>query len=327
MENKPPFNISEEMLEYVAEIAEAIGGIKNVDSLDKLPRLRKAGRIKSIHSSLSIENNSLSIDQVSDIIDGKRVIAPPDEILEVKNAFAAYKQLEDIDPYKVEDLLWTHGIMTNGLVEESGKFRTVDEGVYNSDGCVVHIAPPPRMVPTLIGDLFEWLKTAKVHALIKSSVFHYEFEFIHPFRDGNGRLGRLWHTAILMTWKPVFAWIPIESVIRERQAEYYEAIAASTSAGNSDSFILFMLRATLDAVRSIVTDTKAHINHIDTRVRELMAVLEVYPMSALEIMERLNLKSRNSFRSNYLNPAIEAGLVGLTEPDKPTSRNQRYFKK
>jgi len=323
---KPPFNITEEMLGYVAEIAEALGGIKSVETLDKLPRLRRIGRIKSIHSSLAIEKNSLTLDQVSDIIEGKRVIGPPDEIREVQNAFAAYKELENIDPYDMKHLLHVHGIMVNGLVEESGEFRTVNEGIYSSNGRVVP-APQPHMVPALMEDLFDWLRTSKTHALIKSSVFHYEFEFIHPFRDGNGRIGRLWQTATLMTWKPVFAWIPIESIIQERQAEYYEAIARSTSAGNSDAFILFMLKATLDAVQAISTDAQAHINHINTRMRDLLAALEYHPMTAAEIMERLNMRSRNTFRANYLNPAIEAGLVFMTEPDKPTSRNQMYFKK
>jgi len=327
MPNKPPFNITEEMLGYVAEIAEALGGIKSVETLDKLPRLRRIGRIKSVHSSLAIENNSLTLDQVSDILEGKRVIGPPDEILEVKNAFAAYKELENVDPYDIKDLLRVHGIMTAGLVEESGKFRTVNEGVYASDGRVVHVAPQPIMIGGLMRDLFDWMKTSKAHALIKSSVFHYEFEFIHPFRDGNGRIGRLWHTAILMTWKPVFAWIPIESIIRERQAEYYNAITQSTSEGTSDTFILFMLKATLDAVKEIVTDAQAHINHINTRIRDLMAVLEYYPMGTLELMERLKLRSRKSFYANYLKPAIEAGLVFMTVPDKPTSRNQLYYKK
>jgi len=326
MIKKPPFNITEEMLEYVAEIAEVLGGIKSVENLDKLPRLRRIGRVKSIHSSLVIENNSLTLGQVSDIIEGKRVIGPPNEIREVKNAYEAYKELENLDPCNIKDLLRVHGIIAGGLVEESGKFRTVNEGVYGGDGRLIHMAPPPRMVPDLMRALFDWLKASKVHALIKSAVFHYEFEFIHPFRDGNGRIGRLWHTAVLMTWKPVFAWIPIESILRERKAEYYKAIASSSSAGESDSFILFMLRATLDAVKGIVSDAQAHINHIDTRMRDILAVLEYYPMSATEIMERLKLKSRDGFRNNYLKPAIEVGLVFMTEPDNPTSKNQRYFK-
>jgi Fic family protein len=217
--------------------------------------------------------------------------------------------------------------MMGSLIEESGKFRTVCVGVFGGDGRAVHVAPPPNIVPELMVNLFKWLKDSNAHVLIKSSIFHYEFEFIHPFRDGNGRMGRLWQTAILMTWKPIFAWIPVESVIRERQAEYYDAIAASNAEGISNKFILFMLRATLDAVKTTASDVQAHVNHIDERVRDLLAVLETYPMSSAELMERLGLRSRDAFRNNDLRPAIEDGLVTLTEPAKPTSRNQRYFKK
>ena len=322
----PPFSLTEEMLDIISEISETLGNIKNIEELNKLPRLRRIGRLKSIQSSLAIENNSLSITQVSDVIDGKRVLGPPNEIQEVKNAFAAYSELERINPYNVNDLLRIHKMMTTGLIEESGKFRTVNEGIYNIEGIVVHFAPPPSRVPELMDDLFNWLNNSKAHALIKSSVFHYEFEFIHPFRDGNGRIGRLWQTAILMTWKPVFAWIPVETVIRERQTEYYEAIASSTAAGNSNVFIEFMLKAILDSVRTSAADAKTHIYHMNTRVRELMAVMEDYPLSSVELMERLGLKSRDGFRNNYLNPAIEAGLVSLTEPNSPRSKNQRYFK-
>ena len=327
MSNTPPFSLTEGMLDLVAEISEMLGGIKNIDDVNRLPRLRKIGRIRSIQSSLAIENNSLSFEQVSDIINGKHVIGPQNEILEVKNAFAAYQELENIDPYDINDLLKIHGMMTSGLIDESGKFRTVNEGIYDSNGRAVHIAPPPNMVPKLMGDLFEWLKNSKTHPLIRSSVFHYEFEFIHPFRDGNGRIGRLWQTAILMNWKPVFAWIPVESVIRERQQEYYDSISISTAAGNSDAFVIFMLNAISESVRQITEDIRSHLDHINTRVRELMAVMEFYPLSSMELMERLGLTSRDAFRNNYMKPAIEAGLVSLTEPDRPTSGNQRYFKR
>ena len=327
MRYTPPFSLTEKMMDIISEISETLGMISNVEELNKLPRLRRIGRLKSIQSSLAIENNSLSIDQVSDIVDGKRVIGPLNEIQEVKNAFSAYAELERVDPFDIKDLLRIHDIMTAGLIEESGKFRTVNEGVYDSDGTAVHLAPPPYRVPELMNDLFDWLKNSKTHALIKSSVFHYEFEFIHPFRDGNGRIGRLWQTAILMTWKPIFAWIPVESVIRERQMEYYEAISSSTNAGNSNIFIEFMLTAVLDSVRTAAANTRVHINHMNTRVHELMAVLEPYPLTSVELMERLKLKSRDAFRNNYLNPAIEAGLISLTEPDSPRNRNQRYFKK
>lgn len=323
----PPFGLTDEMMQTVSETSELLGRIKGLENLDKFPRLRRAGRIKTIHSSLAIENNTLTIEQVSDIIDGKRVLGPPDEILEVKNAHAAYKELENIDAFSMKDMLRTHKIMMNGLIEESGRLRTVSAGVFTSDGQKVHSAPEPIHLSGLMNDLFEWIKTTKTHPLICSSVFHYEFEFIHPFRDGNGRMGRLWQTAILMRWKPVFEWIPVESIIRERQTEYYNAIRGSTKNVNSNEFIIYMLKAIHDAVEAIVSDAQKHINHINVRVRELLAVLEQYPQSAIQLMERLDLRSRDAFRNNYLRPAMEAGLVSLTEPDKPRSKNQMYFRK
>jgi len=323
----PPFNLTDEMLQLTSEISELLGRIGGLEDLDKLPRLRRAGRIKTIHSSLAIENNTLTIEQVTDIIDGKRVLGPPDEILEVKNAHTAYKELENVDAFEMKDILRIHKIMMNGLVEENGRLRTVNAGVFTSDGQKIHSAPRPELLPGLMSDLFDWLKVTKTHPLIGSSVFHYEFEYIHPFRDGNGRMGRYWQTAILMKWKPVFAWIPIESIIRERQTEYYNAIRTSSKNVSSNEFILYMLKAILDSVKAIVSDAQKHINHINIRVRELLAVLEAYPQSATQLMERLNLRSRDAFRNNYLRPAIEAGLVSLTEPDRPTSKNQMYLKR
>ena len=323
----PPFSLNDEMLEYVTDIAEMLGRISNVGALDKLPKLRRAGRIKSIHSSLAIEKNTLTIEQVTDIINGKRVLGPPNEIQEVKNAIEAYKEIETADPNSVKEMLKIHGIMMKGLVDNAGSFRPGQVGVFDGGGKVIHMAPPAINVPGLIGELFDWLRNSKAHPLIKSSVFHYEFEFIHPFPDGNGRMGRLWQTIILSAWKPIFAWIPIESIVKERQQGYYDAITLSTSSGNSNPFIIYMLKAISDAVQDIVNDTREHLNHISERVRKLLAVMQDYPMSASEIMSLLGMKSRVSFRTNYLQPAIEAGLIGLTDPDVPTNRNQRYFKK
>lgn len=322
----PPFDLTEEMLELVSNIMEYLGQIAGVESLDKLPRLRRSNRIKSIHSSLAIENNTLTFEQVSDILGGKRVLGPPDEIQEVKNAFAAYKELENVNAYNLKDLLKVHALMMNGLIAQSGKFRSNSVGVFDKTK-VVHVAPPHDRVQGLMEDLFKWLKATKTHPLIKSSVFHYEFEFIHPFVDGNGRMGRLWQTAILSEWKPIFLWIPIESIIISRQVEYYDAIKASTSEGKSNAFIVFMLRTILNAVHNIVEEAQNHINHISIRVKKLLAVIQEYPMTTIEIMALLGLKSRETFRKNYLYPAIEAGLVGMTIPEKPTSKNQRYFKK
>lgn len=328
MEDKyiPPYEITDEMLELVSEIMENLGKLSGVNELEKLPRLRRVSRIKSIHSSLAIENNTLSIEQVTDVINGKRVLAPQKDIEEVHNAFNAYEKLSEINPYSIDDLLKIHGIMMNGLVKEAGSLRSGQVGVYNQDGKVVHLAPPADFVPQQLGQLFDWVKNSNANMLIKSSVFHYEFEFIHPFNDGNGRTGRLWQTALLASWKPIFAWIPIESIIKDNQEDYYNAITLSTSQGKSNIFIEFMLDVINKAIKDIITDTRNHYNHINNQIAELMKVIESYPQSATELMEKLNLKSRLGFRKNYLQPALDAGLIGMTEPDKPTSKNQKYFK-
>lgn len=328
MEDKyiPPYEITDEMLELVSEIMENLGKLSGVNELEKLPRLRRVSRIKSIHSSLAIENNTLSIEQVTDVINGKRVLAPQKDIEEVHNAFNAYEKLSEINPYSIDDLLKVHGIMMNGLVKEAGRLRSGQVGVYNQDGKVVHLAPPADFVPQQLGQLFDWVKNSNANMLIKSSVFHYEFEFIHPFNDGNGRTGRLWQTALLASWKPIFAWIPIESIIKDNQEDYYNAITLSTSKGKSNIFIEFMLDVINKAIKDIITDTRNHYNHINNQITELMKVIESYPQSATELMEKLNLKSRLGFRKNYLQPALDAGLIGMTEPDKPTSKNQKYFK-
>lgn len=328
MEDKyiPPYEITDEMLELVSEIMENLGKLSGVNELEKLPRLRRVSRIKSIHSSLAIENNTLSIEQVTDVINGKRVLAPQKDIEEVHNAFNAYEKLSEINPYSIDDLLKIHGIMMNGLVKEAGRLRSGQVGVYNQDGKVVHLAPPADFVPQQLGQLFDWVKNSNANMLIKSSVFHYEFEFIHPFNDGNGRTGRLWQTALLASWKPIFAWIPIESIIKDNQEDYYNAITLSTGQSKSNIFIEFMLDVINKAIKDIITDTRNHYNHINNQITELMKVIESYPQSATELMEKLNLKSRLGFRKNYLQPALDAGLIGMTEPDKPTSKNQKYFK-
>lgn len=323
----PPYEITDEMLELVSQIMERLGQLKSVNNLEKLPRLRKVSRIKSIQSSLAIENNTLSIEQVTDVIDGKRVLGPQEDILAVQNANLVYSLLESINPYDINLLLKAHGIMMHDLIPEAGKFRTGQVGVYNERKEVVHLAPPPELVPSQMESLFSWVKESPANMLIKSSVFHYEFEFIHPFMDGNGRTGRLWQTALLASWKPIFAWIPIESIIKDNQEEYYNAISLSTSQGKSNAFILFMLRVINKAVQEIESNTRNHVNHISNQISALMKVMADYPMSATEIMQKLNLKSRISFRQNYLKPAIEAGLIEMTEPNNPTSKNQKYYKK
>lgn len=322
----PPYDITEEMLELASEITENLGRLSSISDLERLPRLRRVNRIKSIQSSLAIENNTLSLEQVTDVIDGKRVLGPEDDIIAVKNAFEVYKRLSEFDPFSLGDMQKAHGIMMNGLMSGAGELRTGPVGVFNEKGEVIHIAPPQEMVPDLMTQLFDWLKNSKTNMLIRSSVFHYEFEFIHPFGDGNGRTGRLWQTALLASWKPIFEWVPIESIIKDNQEGYYSAIALSSSEGKSNTFIMFMLGVIKKAVEEIVRDTHNHQIHISNQIKTLMSVIEVYPMSAVELMAKLGLKSRLTFRKNYLQPALEAGLIAMTDPDNPTNRNQRYYK-
>lgn len=240
---EPPFHITNAMLQLVSSISEKVGRLSLLEHSEALPHLRRNNRIRSIHSSLKIEANSLSLTQVRDVIGGRPVPGDRKEIQEVKNAYAAYAQLDAIDPYELSDLKRIHGVMTQCTVEDSGVFRRGEEGVFSGDACIF-MAPPARRVPELINALFAWMKSEckTVHPLILSAVFHYEFVFIHPFADGNGRIARLWHTAILAKWKPVFACIPIESQIEKFQQEYYQAIASCHTAGNSDLFIEFMLK-------------------------------------------------------------------------------------
>ena len=240
---KPPFEITNQMIGYVAEIAELVGKLSAVFSLSANPTLLRSNRIRTIHGSLAIEQNTLSLEQVTAVLNGKHVLAPPKDIAEVKNAYEIYERLDELDPYSVDDLLTAHAIMTRGLVEESGVFRSRPVGVVDSEGPVLHFGTLPQYVPDLVIELLGWTKTSEVHMLIRSCVFHYELELIHPFADGNGRVGRLWHTLLLSKWNSAFAWLPVESIIHDRQQEYYAAINASNDAGESTVFIEFMLSA------------------------------------------------------------------------------------
>lgn len=238
---KPPFEITNTMIHEVAEIAELIGKLTTTNKLAANPTLRRTNRIRTIHGSLAIEQNTLSLEQVTAVLNGKQVIAPPKDIAEVKNAYEIYECMDELDPYSVDDLLTAHGIMTRGLVEESGVFRSRPVGVVDQDGHVLHFGTLPQYVPDSVMELLDWTKTSNIHMLIRSCVFHYELELIHPFADGNGRIGRLWHTLLLSRWNPTLAWLPVESMIHARQPEYYAAINASNDAGESTVFIEFML--------------------------------------------------------------------------------------
>lgn len=324
----PPFSINNQMLSLVGSISEKIGRIDGIHALDARPRLRRSNQLRSIHSTLLIEANSLSLGQVRDVIDGKPVLGDAKDVQEVKNAYAAYEMLPSFDPFRMEDLKRLHGVMTQYLVEESGVFRRGEEGVFNGDRCIF-MAPPASLVPQLMQDLFDWINREKgrIHPLILSAVFHYEFVFIHPFADGNGRMARLWHTAILYRWNPLFAYIPLESQIEQYQDGYYDAIAACHRNGNSDVFITFMLEKTdalLNELLKNLADGAEDVSPYTQRLLDAMAFDTAY--SAAALMEKLGLRSRETFRAHYLNPALQKGLVVMTVPDKPNSRNQQYRK-
>jgi Fic family protein len=243
----PPFTLTAEAVSLIAEISAKIERYAiRLEQEDGL-RLRKANRIKTIHSSLAIEGNTLSEDEVRDIIDGKTVVAPIKQIQEVKNAIATYDLYPELNPFKVEDLLKAHRVMMQALVDDAGRFRRSGVGVFGEKG-LVHLAPPAERVPLLIDDLFEWLRTAKDHLLVRSCVFHYEFEFIHPFIDGNGRTGRLWQSLILGRLHPLFEHLPVENMVYANQQAYYDAITASSNAGQSGPFIDFMLGEILNSL-------------------------------------------------------------------------------
>ena len=325
---RPPFEITNEVLSYVSSISEKIGRISATSSLEAKPHLRKNNRIKSIHSSLKIEANSLSLGQVRDVINGKFVLGEQKEIQEVKNAYVAYQKLSEINPYNIKQLKEFHGIMTKYIEEESGEFRRGEEGVFNGGECIF-MAPPVKLVPELMKDLFQWMTEAQndIHPLILSSVFHYELVFIHPFADGNGRMARLWHTAILSKWKSIFEFIPIESQIEKFQNDYYDAIAKCHVEGSSTRFIEFMLLQIDKILEEIVEQVNLDSEYITEYVKRMLEAMEYdVPYTSNSIMAKLGLKSKETFRKNYMNLALEMNLVRMTIPDKPNSRNQRYIK-
>ena len=281
MRNKKlPFEITNTMIHEIAEIAELVGKLTSTNQLSANPTLRRTNRIRTIHGSLAIEQNTLSLEQVTAVLNGKQVLAPPKDIAEVKNAYEIYERLDELDPYSVDDLLTAHGIMTRGLVDESGVFRSKPVGVVDQEGHVLHFGTLPQYVPNLVMELLDWVKNSDVHMLIRSCVFHYEFELIHPFANGNGRVGRLWHTLLLSKWNPAFAWLPVESIIHDRQQEYYEAINASNNAGESTVFIEFMLSAIkaslMDAINTSDEMSDGAMDKATVRWRQIEKFLETH---------------------------------------------------
>ena len=307
MENYPPYSITDKMLDYVSKIMKKVGELDYIN-LNKKPELRKQNRINSIHSSLAIENNALSLNQVKDVIDGKPVIGEQKDIQEVKNAYKAYEELENINPYSIEDIKRIHGIMTFLVEKESGRFRTHGEGVYDGD-VLIFMCPPARMVNTLMEQLFNWLNEAKdrVHPLILSSVFHYEFVFIHPFGDGNGRMARLWQTAILSKWEKVFEYIPIESLIKKYQEDYYKAISNCNAAGNSNEFIEFMLKMINETMSDLLESATQETTQKTTQEKIIDLIKDNPDITQTEMASKLGI-TRDGI-SYYINLLKDYGII------------------
>lgn len=326
MTARPPFVATPPILSLVAAIGEQVGRLEASLPPERQLLLRRTNRLRTIQGSLAIEGNTLTLEQVTAVVAGKRVLGSVREVQEVRGAVAAYDQLGEWDPAKREDLLAAHGVLMAGLVDRPGHFRTKAAGIQRGNE-VVHIAPPAAQVRALMNDLLAWLKATDDHPLIAACVFHYEFEFIHPFVDGNGRMGRLWQTLILSHWKPLFALVPVESLIRDQQAGYYAALNASNRAGASTPFIAFMLQVIHDALGGLggaaLDSTPQVAPQVTPQVVRLLAAL-TGDLDRAALQKALGLADRKSFSQRYLQPALEAGLIEQTRPDKPNSRLQQY---
>ena len=325
MENYPPYTITDKMLNYVSDIMKKIGEANYFESLNRYPELRRKSRIRSIHSSLAIENNQLSLFQVEDVINGKMVIGEQKDIQEVKNAYEAYEQIDKVNPYSVDDLKKIHGILTFLIEKDAGKFRNHGEAVY--DGNIqIFMAPPHKMVPTLMDNLFNWIieNKDKVNPLILSSVFHYEFVFIHPFHDGNGRTARIWQTAILSNWEKAFTYLPIESMIKKNQEEYYKVIDNCNKAGESTEFIEFMLKMINDTIDDVINSRemkdKLELLLSENESKIIECIKRNVLIGAKDIIEQTSIADRTARR--ILSKLAENGMIEIVGNNQ--SPNKKY---
>lgn len=317
MKYQPPYTINPAIVNLVAAISETIGRYTVLAEQRLTPRLRRENRIRTIHASLAIENNMLTLEQVTAVIEGKRVLGHPREIQEVRNAFAAYEALEDWRADSERDLLSAHELLMRGLMDEAGCYRFGGVGIFQGKQ-LVHMAPPANRVPQLMADLLEWLTTTTEHPLITGCVFYYEFEFIHPFADGNGRMGRLWQTLILREWNILLAYLPVETMVREYQESYYQALAAADERADATPFIEYMLGKLLAALRKAV-DSHQVTDQVTNQVAKLIQIIGDGELSSNELMQVWGLIHRLTFRENYLNPALAGNWIERTQPDSPRS--------
>lgn len=327
MYSRPPYTITEAAADYLAKIVETTTRLEMGTEFKRDIKLHRENRVRTIHSSLAIEGNSLSLGEVTAVIEGKVVAGKQTEIKEVKNAYEAYDRIMALDPYSVTDFLKAHRLMTDGLIKEAGRFRSGDAGVFDGD-VAVHLGARPQFVPQLIEGLFAWAKQSELHPVLKSAILHYEIETIHPFADGNGRIGRLWQTLLLAKWNAIFAWIPMESVLYQNRPQYYAAIQAAHRANDSGVFIEFTLSALLDTV---VQQEKHQVEHEDKHRVELGDVaasvlksLENKALSRKEIFAAIELNGDSRAFKRHIAPLLAEGFIEMTVPDKPNSRLQKY---
>lgn len=303
---KPPYEITNRILSLISSISEKIGEVKSAHLQNPPTELRKKNRIKTIQSSLEIEGNTLTLEQITDLINNKRVIAPKKDILEVKNAIEVYNSLKEFKVYQLKSLCKAHGILMEGLVDAPGKLRTTSVGIVKKEN-VAHLAPPGDMVYSLIIDLFDYLKNDDDILLLKSCVFHYEFEFIHPFVDGNGRMGRLWQTMILKEYSPVFEFLPIESIVKNRQQDYYSALEKSDDQGSSTIFIEFMLNVINDALEELLRIQNPSITNKD-RIQLFKDIIGKAYFTRQDYL-RHNKDISSATASRDLKNAVEGGIL------------------
>lgn len=315
----PPCTLTPAIVNLVARIGEVVGRHSVALGIERDFRLRRINRIRTIQGSLAIEGNTLSEAQITAILDGKLVIAPPREIQEARNALKAYEQMPQWQPHRQSDLLAAHQVLMAGLVDDAGRWRSGGVGVMAGDQ-VLHMAPQADRVPGLMAQLLGWLGDTDAHPLIASAVFHYEFDFIHPFSDGNGRMGRLWQTLILSRWSPLFADLPVESLVYAHQADYYRAIQTSTQLSDAAPFVTFMLERILETFTALPPQEAPQVT---PQVAALLAQVRG-EMSRQTLQHALGLADREHFRKAYLAPALGQKLIEMTQPDKPNSRSQRY---
>jgi Fic family protein len=324
---KPPYTITEKAADYLAKIVETVTRLEFGTEFKRDIKLHHENRVRTIHSSLAIEGNSLSLGEVTAVIEGKVVAGKQTEIKEVKNAYEAYDKIMTFDPYAIGDFLKAHKLMTQGLVKESGEFRSGDVGVF-SGGVAVHIGARPQFVPQLMEDLFGWAKASELHPVLKSAILHYEIETIHPFADGNGRMGRLWQTLLLAKWNAIFAWIPMESVLYQNRPQYYQAIEDARKANDSGVFIEFTLFAIYDIIaqqeKHQVKHEEKHQVKLSSTQLAVLNVLESKILSRKEIFAAIGMNGDSRSFKRHIEPLLTASLIEMTVPDRPNSRLQKY---